>query len=1075
MDQCSTHHVRKLSFALATCCLTLLGNAVEASTGYRTIGYSLEGISAKALLSDGVGAANHKRTHAVSMVLQVVEGKVTDEAGVGIPGVAVRLKGTSLGAVTDTEGAFKLSIPDGTENPTLVFSFVGYVVQEIAVGNQTIINVRLKEDLEQLEEVVVVGYGEQKKATVTGSISSVGGKEITQTPVTNVSNSLAGRLPGLTAVTRSGEPGADGSTIRIRGANTLGNNDALVVVDGIPGRSLDRIDPNTIESITVLKDASAAIYGAQAANGVILITTKRGKEGKPTITLNHDQGWGQPTRIPDMANSAQYAEMLNEIDLYRGRTPRYTDEDIQKFGDGSDPWNYPDTDWFAEVLKPWSGQNNTNMQISGGSEALRYMVAVGRRFQDGYYKNSATNYSQYDFRTNLDAKISDYVNIGVDLAGRQENRNYPTRGAGSIFWMVMRGKPHMHAYWPDGTPGPDIEYGDNPAVISTDATGYDKDKRYILNSTFKLDIDIPWVEGLSINSNAGIDKDFRFRKRFETPWYLYNWDGQTRDAEGNPVLERGKKGFSDPRLTESMEDHQNILLNAMLNYDRNFGVHALKVLVGTERRSGRGDRFSAYRRYFASTAIDQLFAGGDAEKDNFGSAYENARLNYFGRINYNLQEKYLLELVWRYDGSYIFPESKRYGFFPGVSAGWRISEEGFMKNSVSFINDLKLRASWGQTGNDRIDEWQYLASYAYGRWDAPSWHQPMQNEAYVFGIDKEYKSLYEARIPNRDVTWEVANQFNVGLETTVLNGKLFLEADYFNYRRSQILWWRNASIPTSTGLSLPRENIGKVANRGYEFNISYNDKLGGDFTYQLGVNGSYAKNEILFWDEAPGAPEYQQSTGKPMNTNLYYEAIGIFRDEAHVESYPHWDGARPGDIIFRDVNEDGVIDGNDRVRSEYNDLPRFTGGVTMGLQFKGFDLSVLLQGATGAVRYTYTPSGEWGNFLSDFYENRWTEANPNAEYPRTFNRDEEYWRNQGNTFWMQNANYLRLKNLQLGYNLPAGLTERFGMQNLRIYVGGFNLLTYSPGVKDFDPESNNAGGTNYPLQKVVNTGVTVTF
>lgn len=1081
MIQNSTHQVRKLSVALAAFCLSLLSSGVEASLVRSKKADPREAYAVSAL-PDGASIIKNKHTSWLKRVAQQVEGKVTDETGQGLPGVTVMVKNANIGAVTDVNGLYKLTIPDGIENPMLVFSFVGYIMQEIAVGNQSIINVKMREDLEQLEEVVVVGYGQQKKATVTGSVSTIGGKEIIQTPVTNVSNSLAGRLPGLTAVTRSGEPGADGSTIRIRGANTLGNNDALVVVDGIPGRSLDRIDPNTIESITVLKDASAAIYGAQAANGVILITTKRGKVGKPVISLNHDQGWGRPTRLPDMANSAQYAEMLNEIDLYRGRTPRYSDENIQKFGDGSDPWNYPNTDWFAEVLKPWSAQNNTNMQISGGSENLRYLVALGRRFQDGYYKHSATNYSQYDFRSNLDGKLSDHISIGVDLAGRQENRNYPTRGAGSIFWMVMRGKPHMHAYWPDGTPGPDIEYGDNPAVISTDATGYDREKRYILNSTLKLDIKIPWVEGLSFNSNAGIDKDFRFRKRFETPWYLYNWDGQSRDAEGNPILEKGKKGFSDPRLLQAMEDHQNILLNAMINYERNLGVHALKFLVGTERRSGQGDRFSAYRRYFASTAIDQLFAGGDAEKDNFGSAYENARLNYFGRINYNLKEKYLLELVWRYDGSYIFPESKRYGFFPGVSAGWRISDEAFMKDNLAFVNDLKLRASWGQTGNDRIDEWQYLASYAYGRWDAPSWNQAYRNEPYIFGIDKENKALYEARLPNRDVTWEVANQFNVGLETTVLNGKLSLEADYFNYRRSQILWWRNASIPTSTGLSLPRENIGKVANRGYEFNISYNDRAG-DFAYQFGVNGSYAKNEILFWDEAPGVPDYQLSTGRPMNTSLYYQAIGVFRDEAHVESLPHWDGARPGDVIFQDVNGDGVIDGNDRVRNEYNSLPRFTGGITMNMQYKGFDLSVLFQGAAGAITYINTPSGEWGNFLTDFYENRWTEENPVSEYPRTFNRDEEYWRNQQNTFWMKKTDYIRLKNLQFGYSLPQSLTERVGVSNLRIYVGGFNLLTYSPDLQDFDPESgdpnnpNNAGtnGTSYPLQKVVNTGISITF
>ena len=1038
-----THHLGRHSLIIAACLMSLAGSAAPVS----------------GVVSPGkiVGSTS------VS-VAQVVRGQVVGASGEGIPGVTVLVKGTTIGTITDLEGNYTLSIPDDVENPVLVFSFVGFINQEVPVGNQSVINTTLEEDVRALEEVVVVGYGEQRKATITGSVTSVAGKEIAQTPVMNVSNALAGRLPGVTAVTRSGEPGYDGSTIRIRGANTLGNNDALVVVDGIPGRSLDRIDPNSIETMTVLKDASAAIYGAQAANGVILITTKRGKIGKPEITVNIEKGWGRPTRIPEMTNAAEYATLLNEVDVYRGRDPRYTQEEIQKFADGSDPWRYPDTDWFDAVLKPWSGQHSANVQVSGGSEAVRYFLSLGTRYQDGYYRNSATNYSQYDFRSNIDGKISEHVNIGFDIAGRQENRNFPTRGAGSIFWMVMRGKPHMHAFWPDGTPGPDIEYGDNPSVISTDATGYDRDKRYVINSNLKLNIDIPWVEGLSFNANAGIDKVFRHQKRFETPWYLYSWDGQSYDDNGEPVLVKGKKGYSDPRLRQSMWDQQNILLNAMFNYQNTIAdVHGVGFLVGTERRSGIREEFMAYRRFFVSTAVDQLFAGGEQDRDNNGTASHDARLNYFGRVNYNFREKYLAEFVWRYDGSYIFPEEKRYGFFPGLSVGWRMSEESFWKNNLGFIDNMKLRASWGQTGNDRIEEFQYLASYGFG------------GNPYIFGVDQEAKTLYEARIPNREVTWEVANQFNVGFDATTLDGKLFLEADYFNYRRSDILWQRNASIPTSAGLTLPRENIGKVANRGFDFRMTYSDQIGDNFSYQAGVNGGYAKNEILFWDEAPGAPEYQQSTGSPMNTDLFYEAIGIFRDQDHVESMPHWADARPGDVIFKDVNGDGEINALDRVRNQYNNLPRFTGGVSLGMQFKGFDMSVLFQSALGAVRYIKTPSGDFGNFTRDFYENRWTPENPDADQPRTFNRDEEYWRNQSNTLFLQKTDYVRLKNLQIGYSLPLALTQKWGMENIRFFVGGFNLLTYSPDVKDFDPESDNVQGTNYPLQKVVNTGLTVQF
>jgi len=1005
-------------------------------------------------------------------IAATVTGRVSDEAGQGIPGVNVRVKDGTQGTTSNGEGRYSLNVPEGAT--TLLFSSIGYENQEIVLGGRTTLDVTMKASIGSLDEVVVVGYGTQQRATITGSVSSVKGAELQQSPATNVSNSLAGRLPGLVTVTPSSEPGADASTIRIRGVNSLGNNDPLVVVDGVPGRSLDRLDPNSIESLTVLKDASAAIYGAQAANGVILITTKRGKLGKPEISLNLNQGFGAPTRIPQMTDAAEYATLLNEIEYYKSPTnyvPKYTPDEIQKFQNGSDPWKYPNTDWFKEVLKPWSAQGYNNLTINGGSEAMRYFISVGARSQDGFYKNSATKYNQYDFRSNLDGRLSKYVSIGFDIAGRLEDRNYPVRSAGSIFRMVLRGKPQMPAYWPNGTPGPDIEYGDNPAVVSTDATGYDHDKWYILQNTLRLTVQIPGVTGLSFTSNVGLDKGYRFRKRFETPWYLYSWDGQSYDANKVPVLVRGKKGFDDPRLSQETEDRTNWLINGLINYERSFSQnHLVKFMVGMESRTGKRDLFSAYRRYFVTTAVDQLFGGGDLQKDNGGTAYQEARLNYFGRVNYAFKEKYLAELVWRYDGSYIFPALKRYGFFPGVSVGWRLSEEEFWKNSLSsVVNSFKLRASWGQTGNDRIDPYQYLSSYAFG------------GQPYIFGGTVENKALYEARIPNQNVTWEIANQANIGFEALLLNSKLSIEADYFNNVRSQILWWRNASTPGSTGLTLPRENIGKVGNKGFDFSIGYRDHLG-ELKYQVMLNGGYQRNTIKFWDESPGAPEYQQSTGRPIptdpfnpNNDLYYQSIGIFRDQAAIDAQPHWDGARPGDVIFADVNGDGKIDANDRVRNQFTNIPRFTGGFSLNLQWRAFDLSVLFQGAAGAVQYIQTESGEIGNFLQSFYDARWTKENPDASGPRTFNRTNEYWMNNRNTYFLHRTDYVRLKNLQLGFNVPGNLTQKIGMQGARIYVSGLNLFTLSPNFKDFDPETNTSSGQGYPSQKVLNGGLTLTF
>ncbi len=995
--------------------------------------------------------------------------KITGRVAAGdtaLLGVTVSVKGAAVSTQTDADGNFTIN---ASPKATLLFSSVGFNTQEIAVNNRSIVNVQLKGGIQQLNEVVVVGYGVTKKATLTGAVSTVKGREIVQSPATNVSNSLVGRLPGLTAVTGSGEPGYDGSTLRIRGLNTLNNNDVLVVVDGIPGRSLERIDPNSIESVTILKDASAAIYGAQAANGVILVTTKRGKIGKLEVSVNASLGYNQPTKLPKMADAATYATMLNEIALYNGSPAKYSPEEIQKFADGSDPWKYPNTDWFDATLKKHSQQNAYNVTLSGGNEAVRYFVSLGAKTQEGNYYHSATKYNQYDFRTNLDGKISKNISLAFDVAGRMEDRSFPVRGSGSIFRMVMRGKPTLPAYWPDGTPGPDIEYGDNPVVISTDATGYDKDKFYTVNSNLRLNINIPWVKGLSISGNAAIDKGFDFRKTWQTPWFLYSWDYQTYDANNKPVLTKGKRGFDDARLLQYSRDEITTTLYGLINYETKIATdHTVKFLVGTESRKGNGQYFSAFRRFFPSASLDQLFAGGSAEKDNTGSGYVNARLNYFGRVNYSYKDKYLAEFVWREDGSYIFPKNKRFGFFPGISAGWRVSEEDFFKDNIKFINSFKLRGSWGKTGNDRIQEWQYLSTYGLGNFLG------FGNYPFVTNGGIENPTIYETRVPNPSATWEIANQKDLGFDATFLNNKLSFDADYFDYKRSQILIQPNASLPGTVGFTPPIINIGKVSNKGFDFSLIYKDHAG-DFDYSVSLNGGYAKNRITFWDETPGAPEYQKSTGHPMFTGLYYTATGVFTDSNAVNKTAHWNGARAGDVIFEDVNNDGKIDANDRKRIDKNNVPTLTGGMTLNLQYKGFDLSVLFQGAAGAVNYISTESGEIGNFLQSFATDRWTPDNPSSTRPRAFNRDAEYWRGNRSTYFLKKTDYVRLKNLQFGYNLPRKINQRLGFQMLRLYVSGYNLLTYSPDYKDFDPEAAAGSGQSYPLQRVATVGLNVTF
>lgn len=1025
-----------------------------------------------------------------------ISGKVLDEEGQGLPGVSVVLKGTSTGSVTDAQGAYSVNATD--TKGSLVFSYIGYVTQEVPIDGKSTVNITMGTDTKSLNEVVVVGYGTQRKETVTGSVASVKGTDLVKSPAVNLSNSIAGRLPGVFAVNRSGEPGADGSNIRIRGSNTLNNTAALIVIDGIPGREggLDRINPADIESISVLKDAAAAIYGSRAANGVILITTKRGKTGKPQLSYTFNQGFSQPTVIPDLTNAAQYTGMLNDLDVYglpvsewaaatqaykttgvytrpngTVRNAPFSPTSIQKYADGSDPWDHPNTDWYKATLKTWSPQVRHNVQITGGTESIRYIASLGYQNQDGYYKNSATGYKQYDLRINLDANINKYIHASVGILGREEDRSYPTRGAGAIFRMQMRGKPQQQAYWPNGLPGPDIENGENPVVITTDLSGKFREKRDFIQTNGQLDFMVPGVQGLKFTGTAAIDKRLTNGRNWQIPWFLYE-RGVGFEADGvTPKLTQSKRGQPEPRLDQSTSNQLNILLGGTVNYERKIGEHGLTFLAGANRETISGEGFSAFRRYFLSPAIDQLFAGGDLEKNNGGSAYESARINYFGRVAYNYKEKYLAEFLWRYDGSDIFPKETRYGFFPGFLAGWTISEESFWKNAVPSVNFLKLRGSWGQLGSDQIDlpnsstraTYQYLSTYGFN--------------SYIIN-NTETKTLFETRIPNNNITWEVATNANLGLDGQLFNGKINFEFDVFRNLRSNILWFQNASVPQSTGLTLPAQNIGKVLNKGFEFNVGYRNQTGG-FKYNVSVNGGYAQNKILFWDEAPGAPEWQRTTGRPIRTYQAYLYDGVFKDQAEIDANPINYKAlvnqlRPGDMKYKDYNGDGKITPDDQVRTNATNIPLFQGGVNLGASFKNFDLTILFQGAAGAKQYIGTGEmGNIGNYLTDIYENRWTVENPSSVHPRIANRADQYY-SGNNTYWLRSSDYIRLKNMEIGYTIPSTLGNKIGISNMRVYLNGLNLLTIDK-LKVYDPETDNQNGQYYPQSRIVSGGLSVSF
>ncbi|TLU90728.1 SusC/RagA family TonB-linked outer membrane protein [Dyadobacter sediminis] len=1037
----------------------------------------------------------------------VIKGKVQDDTGVALPGVSVVVKGTTAGTVTDNDGLYSIA---AEKNGTLVFSFIGYLTKEMSVGNQSSMDVTLISDTKALTEVVVVGYGTAKKATLTGSVTAVKGAELQKAPAANLSNTLGGRLPGVSAVQSSGEPGYDGSAIRIRGTNSLGNSNALIVVDGVPNRSggLDRINPADIESISVLKDAAAAIYGSRAGNGVILITTKRGKSGKPQLSYDFNVGLARPTRTPEMSNASEYATIRNELQIYDNLpvgqwgnalqgfnttgsytrtdnqnvlTATFSPEDMQKFRDGSDPLLHPNTDWYKSVIRNWAPQQRHNVQLTGGSENIKYLASLGYINQDGYYVNSATGYKQYDMRVNLDTKINKYVSANLGVALREEFRHFPNGGgAGDIFRMLMRGKPTEIAIWPDGRPGPDIENGQNPAVITTNTTGYNNDKRDFVQTNGTIDILIPGVNGLKVTAMAALDKKLSRQKSFQKPWTLYYWDKKSFEADGTSPLLTGsvRSTFSDPRLQENSAQELSIQLTGQVSYEKSIGSHNFNVMAGIQREKVDADGFFAYRRYFLSPIVDQLFAGGTPEQ-NIGNydLYKRARLSYFGRAGYNFKEKYLAEFLWRVDGSYVFPKDGRFGFFPGISAGWRISEEEFWKNNVRFVNNVKLRGSWGQMGaepyflgTETLAEYQYLSTMGFGQ--------------YVIN-DQVAKTLLESRVANNSFTWEVANNSNFGIEGTLFRDKVAFEFDYFVNNRSNILIPKVGSTPSSAGIDgkLPPQNLGKLQNKGWEFKVSYDGSIN-DFTYSVSVNGGYAKNQIKYWDETPGAPSYQRSTGMPYGSFLVYQFDGVFKDQAEIDANtidykPITGTLRPGDMKFRDVNNDNKINADDRIRSEKVQRPWFTGGASINLGYKAFDLSVLFQGATGGLQLVgLTESGDIGNYLKYDYDHRWTIDNPSSEYPRLTNRNNAYYTNTGtagfNNYFLKSNNYLRLKNIELGYNLPSEIGSKLGLSRLRVYVNGLNLFTIDK-IKIWDPEATTTSGQYYPQSKIVNAGVRVSF
>ncbi|AVR45594.1 SusC/RagA family TonB-linked outer membrane protein [Christiangramia fulva] len=1002
---------------------------------------------------------------------QEITGNVKDETGLPLPGATIVVKGTSNGTTTNMDGNFSLRV----ENPmdkTLVVSFISYATQEIPIGNKTNFNITMEPDQQSLNEVVVVGYGGKKRATLTGSISEVEGESLAESPQPNLSSSFAGRMSGVITTNRAGEPGYDDSSILVRGLSTLGNNDVLVVVDGVPGQvgGLSRLSPEDIESVTVLKDASAAIYGSRAANGVILITTKKGKNNsKPEISYKFDIGLSSPTRLPEMANAATYAQIRNEIAYYNnpdgGLNQIYDDNEIELFRNGSDPLNYPNTDWAEITLKNVAVQTQHHLDVRGGGENNNYFFSLGKTSQEGLYKNGATQYDQYNVRSNINVDITDRLNVGLLLSGRKEDRQFPTEGAGYIFRSIYRAYPTIPAFYPNGYPSTGIENA-NPAVLATAMGGINDNPRYVFNGILNAKYELPFLEGLSLDGFYSVDELSNRVRNFRTPYTLYNYN-RANDVYEQIVVGGGPNQLGS--LNEEQFNESQTVANIKLNYKNEFHGHHIDAFIGYEQSETYSHTLGANRINFPTTATPELSQGGPAatDRNNYGYSYNFTRQSIISRIAYDYQEKYLAEFQMRADGSSNFPEGKRFGYFPSISAGYRITEEEWF--NTDFFDDLKFRASYGQLGNDNVGQFQYYDNYVF-------------NNGYVIG-NEVVTGIDLTKLANPNITWEVAKKTDIAVNAKWLK-HFNTEVVYYYENRSNILWPRNASIPQVTGIVnpygsgalVPDENIGEVKSHGIETSIGYQRNAEGDFDFNITGNFTYARNEIEFIDEASGIPEYQKQTGGPMNTYLLYHAIGIFQNQEEIESRPSVPGAKPGDLIYEDMNDDGEITADDMYRTKYGNIPRITFGLTFDATYKNFDFSAVISGQGQVRQYVLPESGTIGNFYSSWANNRWSPNNPDGTYPRVSERSSSavsggLYRND---FWLDNNAFGRLKSVQLGYTFSEDWTDKIGLSRVRLYTSAFNLLTLTS-VEDYDPEGYSESGQFYPQQRIINFGLNVQF
>ena len=1017
-----------------------------------------------------------------------ISGTVTDNENVPLIGVNILESGTTNGTTTDLDGKFELTVQ---EDARLEITYTGYQSQTIEVQGQNVFNLQMAEGA-LLDEVVVVGYGREKKSTLTGAVASIDNKQLTAVPVANSANLLAGRVPGVMTRQNSGLPGAEDTQIRIRGYA----GEPLVLVDGIQ-TTLDRIDPNDIESINVLKDAAAAVYGARAGNGVILVTTKRGREGPAKITYNGSYTSMSASRLFRHVNTTQYIELVRESDLLdqAGIDATFTEEDLQRFAN-REP-GYEGGDWVEGLISNNAPMHQHNLSVSGGSKDIKYFTSFGYVDQESYFRSRDFDYSRYNARSNIDARINDNLSFNLDLSYRFEKTERPRNNIPALMTELVSARPVFPTSLPDPSIGEAFSGFSQRNPISSskrDVAGtWDRDED-VIQGRLGLNYNLPFISGLSAKAEVGLTRYNRAIKSFAKPTDLYEYQPET-DTYLYQATQRGVSSISDNQFRRTQ-----IYPLISLNYDKSFGNHNFRALALYEQITRKFSEFSANRINLLSTAIPELFVGSQNNQTNNGlSGSDIGRKSYVGRLNYTFQEKYLFEATFRADGNVLFSPETRWGYFPSFSAGWVLSEEPFM-NAIKggALDFLKVRASYSELGDDTaegLDGFDYLTGYDLVTNDNGV-AQP-----YILGDNQAVPTIRTRGLVNPLLTWEEMTVYNIGVEAVLWKGKLSVETELFYRKREGIIDRNIEDVPSTFGADLPVVNINSQDNRGIEISAVYQQRFG-DFRIELAPNFSLAKAKWLEVKsqedfEDPDQKRINELDGKPVNRFIGYLTNGIFMSQEEIDNHPVIQDdngnttLRPGDIRYIDRDGDGEITFRDQdVIAFRNGIPEMVFGMNMGLEYKNFRLSALLQGAS---RFSININGSARTMFSNqsipltyHYDRRWqpdpdnpgVNINPDASLPAA-TQSPSFNNNRNSDFWVKDVTYFRLKNINLSYTFPQSLLSSTGIDRAELYVAGENLvlLTNLGFYKNsFDPEFEPGSPTSrLPITKSVAFGVRITL